>query len=87
MQIDIKIAIEQNPNLKRYLKENSYWYNYLNRNPIYLKAMEEEMKKKYKLTPEDKFYFNGIRIFKNFKISLALFDNLWYYNDGTCNEF
>ena len=47
MQIDIKIAIEQNPNLKRYLKENSYWYNYLNRNPIYLKAMEEEMKKKY----------------------------------------
>ena len=54
MQIDIKIAIEQNPNLKRYLKENSYWYNYLNRNPIYLKAMEEEMKKKYKLTPEEK---------------------------------
>ena len=54
MQIDIKIAIEQNPNLKRYLKENSYWYNYLNRNPIYLKAMEEKMKKKYKLTQKIK---------------------------------
>ena len=54
MQVDVKVAIERNPNLKRYLKENSYWYNHLNRNPMYLKAMEEEMKKKYKLTPEDK---------------------------------
>jgi len=54
MQIGVKIAIEQNPNLKKYLKENSYWYQYLNRNPSYLKLMEEEMKKKYKLTTEDK---------------------------------
>lgn len=54
MQISIRIAIEQNPNLKKYLKENSYWYRYLNRNTIYLKIMNEEMKKKYKLTPSDK---------------------------------
>lgn len=68
MQIDIKIAIEQNPNLKKYLKENSYWYNYLNRNPIYLKVMEEEMKKKYKLTPEDKIekMYNSISMVSEF---------------------
>lgn len=54
MQIGIKINILQNPDLKRYLKENSYWYKYLNRDPNYLKIMTEEMKKKYKLTPIDK---------------------------------
>lgn len=54
MQIGIKITILQNPDLKRYLKENSYWYKYLNRDPNYLKIMNEEMKKKYKLTPSDK---------------------------------
>ena len=54
--------------IKRYLKENSYWYNYLNRNPIYLKAMEEEMKKKYKLTPEDKIekMYNSISMVSEF---------------------
>ena len=54
MQIDIKIAIEQNPNLKKYLKENSYWYRYLNRDSEYIKKVNEEMKKKYKLTSTDK---------------------------------
>ncbi len=68
MQIDIKIASEQNANLKSYLIAISYWYNYLNRNPIYLKAMEEEMKKKYKLTPEDKIekMYNSISMVSEF---------------------
>jgi len=54
MQLPIKIIIEQNPDLRRYLKENSYWYKYLNRDGNYLKLMNEEMKKKYGLTPSDK---------------------------------
>lgn len=54
MQINIKFKVDSNPNLKKYLKENSYWYHYLNRNPLYLKLMEEEMKKRYKLTTKDK---------------------------------
>ena len=54
MQISIKIMIEQNPDLKRYLKENSYWYKYLNRDSNNIKIMNEEMKKKYKLTSSDK---------------------------------
>ena len=54
MQVNAKIAIEQNPNLKKYLKENSYWYRLLNRSSVYLKNIDEEMKKKYKLTLEDR---------------------------------
>lgn len=54
MQLNTKIAIEQNPNLKRYLRENSYWYKYLNRDGDNIKIMYQEMKKKYKLTPTDK---------------------------------
>lgn len=54
MQINIKFKVDNDPNLKKYLKENSYWYHYLNRNPLYLKLMEEEMKKRYKLTTKDK---------------------------------
>ena len=49
MQLPIKIIIEQNPDLRRYLKENSYWYKYLNRDGKYIKLMNEEMKKKYGL--------------------------------------
>lgn len=54
MNIELKMQIDQNPNLKRYLKEHSYWYKYLNRDPRSLKAMEDAMKKEYKLTAEDK---------------------------------
>lgn len=54
MQLAIKVIIEQNPNLKQYLSENSYWYRYLNRDSNNLKIMSDEMKKKYKLTPTDK---------------------------------
>ena len=54
MQVNIRIYINNNPPLKRYLKEHSYWYKFLNRDPKYIKLMEEEMKKEYKLTAEDK---------------------------------
>lgn len=46
--------IKNNQLLYNYLRENSYWYKYLNRSSEYLKPLEEEMKKKYKLRPEDK---------------------------------
>ena len=54
MQLGTRIIIEQNPNLKRYIKENSYWYRYLNRDSNYLKLMYQEMKKQYKLTSTDR---------------------------------
>ena len=46
--------IKKNPMIYTYLRENSYWYKYLNRSPIYLKQVEEEAKKKYKLTTTDR---------------------------------
>lgn len=54
MRLDILLKIHNDPNLYRYLRENSYWYKYLNRNPSSIKLMEEEMKEKYRLTPADK---------------------------------
>ena len=47
MQVETRLKIKRNPNLYRYLRENSYWYKYLNRSPIFLKQLEEEMKEKY----------------------------------------
>ena len=54
MRLDLVYKIKSNNNLHRYLKENSYWYKLLNRNPSLIKKMEEDMKKAYKLTFEDK---------------------------------
>lgn len=62
MQVQTRIIINNNLDLKRYLKEHSYWYKYLNRNPIYLKEMEEAMKKDYKLTTSDKIQKIGENI-------------------------
>lgn len=54
MQVETQIKIKSNPNLYRYLSENSYWYKYLNRTPLSLSSLEEEMKERYKLRPVDK---------------------------------
>lgn len=50
----IKLRIDQNPNLKQYLREHSYWYKYLDRAPESITEMEKEMKASYHLTVEDK---------------------------------
>ena len=54
MDIKTQMIIRSNPNLYRFLREESYWYKYLNRSPNYLKDMEQAMKSKYKLTVQDK---------------------------------
>lgn len=54
MNIETLNRIRQNPNNIKFLRENSYWYKYLNRNPLYIKEFENQMKKEYKLTTEDK---------------------------------
>ena len=54
--MDLKTVyyIRSNPPLNHYLKYHSYWYKELIRNPSSLKTLEQEMKKEYKLTTEDK---------------------------------
>ena len=46
--------IKSNKLVYDYLRVNSYWYKYLNRSGINLKPFEEEMKRSYKLTSEDR---------------------------------
>lgn len=54
MDIRTQIIIRSNPNIYRFLREESYWYKYLNRNPNSMKDLEKAMKNKYKLTTEDR---------------------------------
>lgn len=62
MRVDILFKIRSNPHLYRYLRENSYWYKYLNRDPSSIQIMEEEMKKQYKLTTADKINDLGSKL-------------------------
>lgn len=52
MNIKTQIIVKSNPNIYRYLRENSYWYKSLNRNPDSIKQLELEMRNRYKLTAE-----------------------------------
>ena len=54
MNLDTQFKVRNDPMLQRYIRENSYWYKILNRNPKMLNKMKDDMKKAYKLTFEDK---------------------------------
>ena len=54
MRTDLILKIKSDPNLKQFLREHSYYYKDLNRDPNSIKYIEEHMKKEYNLTTEDK---------------------------------
>ena len=54
MNIDTQFKIKSNPLLQKYIREHSYWYKLLNRNPNLINKMNDDMKKAYRLTIEDK---------------------------------
>lgn len=54
MTYSLQSKINGDINLKRFLRENSYWYKILNRNENSFSQFVEEMKIKYKLTTSDK---------------------------------
>ena len=54
MQVETRMRLKSNPNLYRYLRENSYWYKILNRDPSRFKEFEEKAKERYHLRPSDK---------------------------------
>jgi len=72
MILDIQFKIKSNPNYLRYLRENSYWYKILNRNPSMFKTFEENVKKEYKLRTSDKISkaLSTIEMFQNVISSL-----------------
>ena len=53
MQLDLQYRIKQDEKQIMFLRENSYWYKYLNRNNKYYKEFVDDMKDKYKLKPPD----------------------------------
>ncbi len=54
MNLDTQFKIKSNPLLQRYIRENSYWYKLLNRDPSLINKMIDNMKIDYKMTFEDK---------------------------------
>jgi len=54
MNLDTQFKLKNNPLYIKYLRENSYWYKMLNREPNSFKIFEEEVKINYKLRPEDR---------------------------------
>ena len=68
MSLDLILKINSDPTQKQFLRENSYWYKYLNRSNIYYKDFINDMKKKYKLTTQDKInkVINNINMVNTF---------------------
>ena len=54
MSIDNQYYLNNNLILKKFLHENPNYYKILNRNPLFIKELEQLMKEKYKLTLPDK---------------------------------
>lgn len=54
MDLKCQMMIRSNPNISRFLKENSYYYKMLNRDSNYIYKIEEEMLEKYRLRSVDK---------------------------------
>ena len=54
MRIDIQMKLEQDKKMMGYLKLNSEWYKYLNRNPLNYEKFVKTMKEQYKIRTTDK---------------------------------
>lgn len=68
MTYNLQNKINSDINLKRFLRENSYWYKILNRNENAFNDFINEMKVKYKLTTTDKINrtIDGIGMLQSF---------------------
>ena len=67
MNLDLQFKLKQNPLYIKYLRENSYWYKILIRDPNMFDKFIEKLKEDYKLRPQDKIenIFNTIDIVSN----------------------
>lgn len=54
MTLDIQFRIKNNPMYQNYIRENSYWYKTLSRNPATFREFEEKAKERYGTRPSDK---------------------------------
>ena len=54
MNLELQFKLKQNPLYIKYLREHSYWYKILIRNPERFKEFIEKMKEDYHMLPQDK---------------------------------
>ena len=54
MRLDIQNKLNQDKKMAGYLKQNSEWYKYLNRNPMNYDKFVKTMKEQNKIRPTDK---------------------------------
>ena len=54
MDLFLQKKLLNTPKMYQYLKENSYWIKFLNRDPALYKEFESKMKELYKERPTDK---------------------------------
>ena len=54
MNLELQFKLKSNPLYIKYLRENSYWYKILIRNPNMFNKFIEQLKIDYRLRPEDK---------------------------------
>ena len=68
MSIDLQYKIKNNLMFQKFLRENSIWYKYLNRNPLSFNDFISDMKDKYELKPSDRLnkVLNNISLIQNF---------------------
>lgn len=68
MSINLQYKIKNNLMYQKFLRENSIWYKYLNRNPLLFNDFISDMKDKYELKPSDRLnkVLNNISLIQNF---------------------
>ncbi len=54
MTLETQFRLKSNPNYIKHLRENAYWYKYLNRDPNAFTQFEEEAKERFGLRPQDR---------------------------------
>ncbi len=54
MILDIQFRLKNNPRYLQYIRENSYWYKILNRDPGMFYKFEEKVREDYKLRFSDR---------------------------------
>ena len=68
MDLETQYKIKSDPRLQRFIRENSYWYKYLNRSDEALKGFMDEVRDKYEMKTSDKInrLFDNINMFGAF---------------------
>ena len=78
MDLETQYKIKSDPRLQRFIRENSYWYKYLNRNTYLFKDFYNDMLDKYKLTRKDKLN----KVLDNINMIQSFLDVLKYLRSG-----